>query len=331
MKKLLLVLIALFLFTPKYVYASTTLKITNTLENISNEIDASITYKIMPHAENPTGVTNDISSFELDFTNTPVENNKIVKEDEIDFSNVVYTTPGIYRYGIKQQSISDPNIKENKESYEIYVNVTSEDGNIVVDVQPLVFDFQELEKKELEFTNEIDFTSLTIEQKLSGEYKEFDKNTYFKYKLTFYSKVNSKYTITGQDEKISYNGEEIETTNEYIVKDTEEENYVYIYLKEGQIVTIGLNELDFNEIPHQTEFVITKVDGEKWTTSINGKEKNTFTSRTTDKENKIVITNSRDYDDAVTGLFYNIFPFMIIIPFIVLDVIVFKKMKLKKK
>jgi len=48
----------------------------------------------------------DISSFELDFTNTPVENNKIVKEDEIDFSNVVYTTPGIYRYGIKQQSIS---------------------------------------------------------------------------------------------------------------------------------------------------------------------------------------------------------------------------------
>jgi len=331
MKKLLLVLIALFLFTPKYVYASTTLKITNTLENISNKIDASITYKIIPHADNPAGATNNPSEYTLDFTGISVEDNKIVKEGEIDFSNVVYTVPGIYSYGIKQQSISDPNIKENDKMYEIYVNVTSENGNMVVDVQPLVFEFEELEKKELEYTNEIDFTSLTIEQKLSGEYKELDKNTYFKYKITFYSKIDSVYTITGQDEKINYNGEEIETTDKYISKDTEEENYVYIYLKEGQVVTIGLNELDFSEIPHQTEFVITKVDGEKWSTTINGKEKNTFTSRTLNKENKIVITNSRDYDDAVTGLFYNIFPFIIIIPFIILDVIVFKKMKLKKK
>lgn len=331
MKKVLFIILFIILLTPKYVLASTSIQITNKIENISNEIDSTITYKIIPHVDNPKGVTNDLNSYTLDFKDTEVIDNTITKVDEIDFSNVIYTIPGTYKYGIRQENTSDIDLNIKKKNKEITVIVTKElDDSIKVDVQPLVLDFEDLEKKELEYTNEVKYTNISIEQKTSGDYKDFDKNTYFKYKITFYGKIGSKYTITGQDEHINYNGEKIDTSIKYEVKDTEKENYTYIYLKEGQIITIGLNESGFNELPHNMEYAITKVDGEKWSTKINGKERNSITLRVKDDENKIVIDNHRDYDDAVTGLMYNLLPFILVIFIIIGLYLVYKKIKFKK-
>ena len=311
-KLILLLFICMYIIIPTNTYAATSLKITNKITNIRNSIDSTITYQIKPHTDNPQGVENDLTSYTIDFTDVEVIDNTITKEDEIDFSTVHYTIPGTYRYGIIQESSSDKSIVLEKKRYQIYVMVTKEEDNsIKVDVQPLVFDFKDLEKKELEYTNKLEYTTISLKQNNEGDYKDLDRNTYFKYKLEINSKVGSIYTITGQPEKIIYNDEEIETINEYEVK--EEDNYIYVYLKDGDKITIGLNELEFNEIPKDTEYTITKVNGEKWTTTINGKEIDTITLKTKAKDNEVLIINSRDYDNAVTGLMYNILPFILMI------------------
>ena len=52
MKKKILLLIALFLFIPKEVFAETSITLKNTIDKITNPIDSEIIYKIKPHAEN---------------------------------------------------------------------------------------------------------------------------------------------------------------------------------------------------------------------------------------------------------------------------------------
>ena len=329
-KKLLLILVfIIYLIIPKYTYAETTIKLTNKIENVQNEINATITYKLIPHAENPKEVENDLEEIKVDFNDSTIEDNTLTRETIIDFSNVIYKIPGTYRYGIKQQYTSDNNILLSKDMYEIYVEVTNEEDNIKVEVQPLVFDFKNLEKCELEYTNKLEYTYIKIKQKVTGDYKEIDKNNYFKYKITFYSKTNNKYSIAGQKEKIMYDGREIETENEYTVKDNEKENYIYIYLKDQDEVTIGLNTLGFNEIPKKTEYRIIRIDQDKWTTSFNNKIMDAFTSRTSLDKNEITIINHRDYDDAVTGLFYNIIPYIIIIFIIMMAYFKLKKLRIK--
>lgn len=329
-KLIFLLIICMYIIIPKDTYASTSLKITNKITNIRNSINSTITYQIKPHTDNPQGVENDLNSYTIDFTDTEVIDNTITKEDEIDFSTVHYTIPGTYRYGIIQESSSDKSIVLEKKRYQIYVMVTKEEDNsIKVDVQPLVFDFKDLEKKELEYTNKLEYTTISLKQNNEGDYKELDKNTYFKYKLEINSKIGSIYAITGQPDIIIYNDEEIETTKEYEV--TEEDNYIYVYLKDGDKITIGLNELEFNEIPQDTEYTITKVNGEKWTTTINGKERDTITLKTNTKDNEVLIINSRDYDNAVTGLVYNILPFILLILIIFELIFIFKKIDYKKK
>lgn len=331
MKKKLLFLLFIFIFiiTPKNTYAETNLKIKSIIPNIRNSINSTITYEIIPHAENPEKIDNDINSYTVDFTDTEVIDNTITNESYIDFSNINYTIPGTYRYGIRQKSTNDKNIVLTNKTYEIYIEVTKDiDDNINIDVKQLIFDFASLEKKELEYTNEVKYNYLSIKQKVDGEYKNHDLNTYFKYKITFNGKVGDQYTISGQDSIVYYDGENIETEENYIVK--EDNNYMYIYLKDNQEITIGRNGLDFNEIPEDIEYTITKIDASKWSTTINGKEIDTLTSKINNKKNEIIIINTRDYDDAVTGLLYNVLPFILIIILIVGSYIIYKKIKYKK-
>ena len=331
MKKKLLFLLFIFIFiiTPKNTYAETNLKIKSIIPNIRNSINSTITYEIIPHAENPDKIDNDINSYTVDFTDTEVIDNTITNESYIDFSNINYTIPGTYRYGIRQKSTNDKNIVLTNKTYEIYIEVTKDiDDNINIDVKQLIFDFASLEKKELEYTNEVNYYYLSIKQKVDGEYKNHDLNTYFKYKITFNGKVGDQYTISGQDSIVYYDGENIETEENYIVK--EDNNYMYIYLKDNQEITIGRNGLDFNEIPEDIEYTITKIDASKWSTTINGKEIDTLTSKINNKKNEIIIINTRDYDDAVTGLLYNVLPFILIIILIVGSYIIYKKIKYKK-
>lgn len=321
MKKKILLLIALFLFIPKEVFAEESITLKNTINKIANPIDSEIIYKLKPHAENPKEVENEPNDIKLSFKDIEVEDNTLTAETTIDFSNTTYKYPGTYRYGIMQKSTNDENINLVKDTYEIYVTVTQEDnGTLKTDVSPLVFDFENLEKDELKFTNTVNYTNMKIENKITG----YKNDVYIKYKLTLYGKVGTKFTITGQDEEIEYNGEKITTSNEYTI--TEEDNYVYLYLKDSQIVTIGINELEFNEIPLKTEYKLEVEDWEKWDIRINNEEERIKRGVLTE-DNHIIITLERTYDNAVTGLFYTIIPFIILILITVISIIFIPKMK----
>lgn len=321
MKKKILLLIALFLFIPKEVFAETSITLKNTIDKITNPIDSEIIYKIKPHAENQKEAENEPDNIKVSFKDIEVEENTLTAETTIDFSNTTYKYPGTYRYGIMQKSTNDESINLVKDTYEIYVTVTQEtDGTLKTDVSPLVFDFENLEKDELKFTNTVTYTNMKIENSIKG----YKNDVYIKYKLTLYGKVGSKFTITGQDEEINYNGENITTSSEYII--TEEDNYIYLYLKDSQSVTIGINELEFNEIPLKTEYKLEVEDWEKWDIKIDKKEER-IKKGILGKDNHIIITLERTHDNAVTGLIYTIIPFIILIVISIVSIIFIPKMK----
>ena len=321
MKKKILLLIALLLFIPKEVLAEESITLKNTIDKITNPIDSEIIYKIKPHAENQKESENEPDNIKVSFKDIEVEENTLTAETTIDFSNTTYKYPGTYRYGIMQKSTDDESINLVKDTYEIYVTVTQEtDGTLKTDVSPLVFDFENLEKDELKFTNTVNYTNMIIENKIKGDYKD----SYIKYKLTLYGKVGSKFTITGQDEEVNYNGEKIITSNEYTI--TEEDNYVYLYLKDSQSVTIGINELEFNEIPLKTEYKLEVEDWEKWDIRID-KQEERIKRGVLGEDNHIIITLERTFDSAVTGLFYTIIPFIILIVISIVSIIFIPKMK----
>ena len=326
-KKILFIIVFLLLCFPIKVLANDKITLTNKIENISNPINGTITYKIQSQADNPQNVENVPDDIVLSFEGVEVEDNTLTQQIDIDFSNTIFQVPGVYRYGLTQKSTSDSNIKLLTKRYEIYVNVTQEDGVLKTDVSPLVYDFKEQAKKELDYINTMDYTNITIESKVDGDYKEQDKNTYFKYKIKINGTKGDKYTITGQDDEITYKNQKIETTKEYIVEE-DDNNYVYIYLKDGQKATIGINESEFNEIPKNIECVITEIDGELWETTINEEKTKNKSFKTSDKNN-ILIINKRDFDNAVTGLFYKIGPFILLLVISALAVIFITKQKNK--
>lgn len=327
-KKVLLIILFIFLCIPIKVLASDKITLTNKIENISNPIKDTITYKIQSQADNPKNVENIPDDIVLSFEDVELEDNTLTNQIDIDFSNTIFQTPGTYRYGLTQKSSSDDNIILAKKRYEIYVNVTNENGILKTDVSPLVYDFEEEAKKELEYTNTMDYTNIVIESKVDGDYKNQDKDTYFKYKIIINGTIGSKYTITGQDEEVIYKNEKIETANEYIVKE-DEDNYVYIYLKDNQKVIIGINELEFNEIPKKIDYSITEIDGSQWETTINDEKTKTKNFKTTDKNN-ILIINKRDFDNAVTGLFYKVGPFILLLVISIFAIILYIKHANKK-
>ena len=331
-KIVILLLLVLYIFLPKSIFALQSIPIKTTIENIRNPIKSTITYKVISNADNGRDILNEPTEVKVNFEEIEVEENTLTQITEIDFSETIYPHAGTYKYGITQKSSDNSNIVLSTAWYEVYVEVTmEEDGSLTKEVSPIAIDLDHWEKEEIEYTNTTRFTNLTLENRVEGDFKEIDKNTYFKYKVVLFGPVGDVYTIQGQDEIIVYDGEKITPTTEYIVEDNENTNFVYLYLKDGQKVTIGTNEEEFNEIPIGTEYIISKINGEKWETTMDDIEQIIKTGRTTEEENICYIVNTRNYDSAITGLFYRIFPFLIIIGVSLITIIILKKLNWKKK
>ena len=203
--------------------------------------------------------------------------------------------------------------------YEIFVEVTLQpNGTLTKEVNPLVVDLEEFGKGSIEYLNTTSNTSITIENRLEGELKEYDKDIYFKYRISINGSIGDIYTIMGQEEEVIFDGKLVETTNQYTVKRTD--NYMYVYLKEDQRIIIGLNANGFGEIPVGIHYTIKKESGEKWKTTMKSEETDERTFTTTSDGNYCLIVNKRDYDNALTGLFYNSLPYMILIGMILLSI-----------
>ena len=83
-----------------------------------------------------------------------------------------------------------------------------------------------------------------------------------------------------------------------------------------------MNPNGFGEIPIGVNYKVKKTSGEKWISTINGEVKQEKTFSTSNDDNYCLIVNRRDYDDAVTGLFYNVLPYVLLIGMILFAIVV---------
>ena len=205
--------------------------------------------------------------------------------------------------------------------------LVSYDTSYNLNVKPIaqVIDLETGEKTDLKFEHQTVLTYIKIQNQTEGSLS--NTGEYFKYKLSILGNVGDRFKMVGQDSFITFEGRQIRTEDFYEVKEGED-NFVYIYLKGNQKLTIGLLDGNIKQIPIGTKYKIQKVGARKWNTFINGEEvveTDYLIATENPEENQITIVNHRDFDVAITGIFINILPFILLIALGVIRNILYNK------
>ena len=200
---------------------------------------------------------------------------------------------------------------QNTNEYEIYFRVTNkldENNNPTGELNIELMDYLWSKKADGKvglgdaiFESSGNYTHIGLENKVTGDAADTDK--YFKYEIGFDG------VIPG-----SVNGENIATVSEYTVSD----DTLIIYLKHGQIVTIGerlTRGVTVNELPQGASYSITKLDDDGYTTSIDNQTVSTVTktvakndSEDFESHNTTLVENNKE-STVNTGAFVNVWPF----------------------
>lgn len=302
--------------------------LTSRIKNVSNGVKNTYTYIIEPEQENPEQT--EAKTIALEFDNViPNSNNEAIVNYDLDFLDVEFKRLGIYKYIVSEIASSDEmNYPISNDKYEIYVVVEkNNEGQIEKNIYAQALDLNSKQKSKLEFSHEHNYTSISIENYVTGKYSS--TNEYFKFKLRIMGNVGDVFEIIGQDEEVIYGGKRIRTQKYYTVQEGEE-NYVYIYLKANQKATIGVSSDNINQIPIGTEYYLAKIDAKIWNTTINDEnivETKYLATQKNSEINKIIIVNKRRVDLPITGIFINILPFVILIAIAIIGIILMIKMK----
>jgi hypothetical protein len=315
-KIFLIFVFVLFIF-PLTTYASkSSITLTDRVLNTNNTVSNTFTYSITPDQSNKSGATNEPTQIEVTLNKVKGNNGVVSYDYEIDFSSVHYTQYGIYKYLIEEISSSDmENYSLSNDKYYIYV-LYSNQG--IASVYGQAYNVTDNSKSDLIFNHNHNYTNIKITNTTTG--KLFNTNEYFKFKLVINGQVGDRYYIDGQDSIIKFNGNNINTTNYYTVKNSD--NYVYIYLKKDQTITIGTED-GINQIPIGTHYSLQKIGSRSWETTY--EVINNYTTSDNEDVNYIIIINRRDYDVAITGVFLDILPFVILIALGILGLILIRK------
>ena len=303
------------------------------VKNVNNNFSNTYTYKIEKDPSNPLGATNEPEIARIEFndtTNTIIEDN-IANSTTINFSDVKYTKAGIYKYIITE---IDSSFKDeapiSNEKYVVYVTVKQINGEFVTSLLDLFYDDENSQKTDkIIFNHELKAKSfLIIENYVVGD--KVDPNKYFKIRVTLKAEVGSKYDITGQDENVIFEGENIKTISSFEI--TENENSFFIYLKHGQTAVLGYTDEIGPQIAAGTEFSVEVKQARKYQTLINDVITRNSEGTILYKYAKLVIVNSTDYDVALTGVFFNLLPYILLlsISIVSLSILAYKKIKKDK-
>lgn len=316
-KRIIFIFIFIFVLLPvKALAYDTSITLTDQILNTNNTVSNTFTYRITPDSNNKSGVSNEPTEVVVTLNNVKGHNNIVSYDYEIDFSNVHYTNYGIYKYLIEEISSSDmQNYSISNEKYYIYVLYGSAG---ITSVYGQAYNVTDNSKSDLIFNHNHNYTNIKITNTTEGKLSKTDE--YFKFKLVINGKVGDRYYIDGQDPIIKFNKKNINTSNYYTVKD--KDNFVYIYLKKDQSITIG-TENNINQIPIGTHYSIQKIGSRSWETTYD--VINNYTTTDNDEDNYIIIINRRDYDVAITGVFLDILPFIILIILGIVGLILLRK------
>ena len=333
---LAVLVMALGVSFPAVAVSEEEIELTTTV-SASEPVTVTYTYSIAPNSNNQPGATNEPTAVTVAFDDAvPGASGSVEDKATISFAAADYVNTGIYRYIVTEADSSNPAYPASGEQFEIYVQVIEDAGIMKKTVYDQALNLQTNTKGEIEFNHGERLTYIYVENYAQGLIT--DIGTVFKYRLEILGPVGARYTVKGQDATVNYEGEgTVTTATEYEVKDGED-NYLNVYLKDGQTLTVGLADDGSYQIPVGTRFRLIKEKVNKWYTTINDQHFSTeqdmmdFMIAGVDPLlNKIVVENLRDFDVPLTGVILNALPFLVLVGLAVLGISLIKKVTADEK
>ncbi len=300
------------------------------VNEVQNSINNVYTCNVQPDSNNPEEKQ---EPFNVDviFNNVKSNSNDIAEATAyIDFNKIAYNKAGLYKYFITQIASENPMaLPISDEKFEIYVQVFQKDEKFEPYVLNQVGNINnETKDDQVNFNNIVKTTYLSIKNYNRGKIP--NKDEYFKYKIWLDGNIGDSFNIYGQDEYVYYDGQTIKTVNRYEI--TEDSSYVYIYLKDEQVATIGISsegEDGTSQILLGTKYRITQLNSRKVKTTMNDEICKEYEGIANEDNVYIEIINEKNFDVAITGIFVNIYPFILLIVVVGILIYVIKAKRLE--
>lgn len=313
----------------------TQIMVTREVTGVSNPVTANFQYTITEDDGNPGRVNNLPSTMSINLNAVEPTENAVYGFGWLDFSNVEFDTLGDYKFIVREVASSEPTIYpvDSSDVYYVYAYVRNEvqngapTGNLIATLVLQAKNGDVGEKGGIVFTSQAGMTYIEISKTVTGNIA--DTNEYFKFTLNFDdAEIGDRYTITGQDASIVYNGETITTSSEYVAGS---ENV--IYLKHGQTATIGVSGYLY-QLPIGARYSVSEVDDGRYTISVNGEQGNSVSLRQMEAlhdgglaaANKVSFVNHRE-SEVLTGVTMAIIPFAIVATIGVTGYVISRKLR----
>lgn len=251
---------------------------------------------------------------------TSTESNSIVtlatdqkyakKQATVDFSNVTFTEPGIYRYVITENDTNEAGITKDSNKLYLDVYVTSDNDGKLTIARYILHKTEEVAKKDGSYTREDEKTTgfvntyatkdLTLEKQVTGN--QGDRNKAFKFTLNISNAdEGTQYTMVASPSELIREGEDTLTATDGNVTTT-------ISLKDNQSLTIlGLTA------DTKFEIIEDNYSAEGYTTTnTHGDGLTTGEEIMSDADNKVVFTNDKSVTTP-TGIVMTFGPYVLLI------------------
>ncbi len=342
------IILGMFYMIPVSALENHIVKITATIDGVKDPMNETFHYRLRSDGNNPDVPMGLPSEAEITLSGTPV-NEKLSGTTTLDFSRTVFTKVGTYVFElIEDRSSNEQDYPRSQKVYKIYVDVRTVGGKMEIQALEQGLNTSKNQKEDIVFEHAPFLSYIVINTDLSGPNAFWnDRGVYFKYRVTIEGPPGRVYTILGQDTKVTFDGKSVTPDQTYTIRgdgslyldknapqlrrimaggDT---NYVDIYMKESQTVTIGYDGKN-GQIPVGTNYRIYKMEALKWDTHVDGKHATASSVKTVSinpRENATVFVHSRDIDIPITGLFIDHWPILLLLAITILGIVFIKRMK----
>ncbi|MBR6097696.1 hypothetical protein IKP94_03020 [Candidatus Saccharibacteria bacterium] len=249
---------------------NTKIPIAREVHGVSNPVTATFCYRLVPDENNPAEILGlPYYNFSM-YDAVPDEHHSALVEKYLNLSSLRFTKVGDYIIHVREDYSDDPvNYPiDDFSEYKILISVrnqvtdTAPTGELVATLVDQVVDVRGDKVGGMTFSSGANRVSISLTKQLSGNAANTDE--YFKFLVNFNNaKAGDVFTISGQDETVTYDGNVIVAPTRFVVG---EENYVY--LKGGQTIEIGKDSESNNELPIGLTYTITEVAAEDYNTYI---------------------------------------------------------------
>ena len=301
--------------------SNSTVVVTRNVTGVTNSVTNTFGYTITQDTSyNNTTVTGYPSTLSIAFDGTEtITSNTVTKSATLNFAGATFTDVGDYRFIITEtSSTNSTKYPTASETYYLYVSVrydeNLDDGTMIATVASTGIEgsttYDSASKESVVFEEGTNLTNISISKTVTGNMG--DKSQYFDVTVTVVGESGETYAVSGG----SYAGNPatVSANTATVLK-----------IKHGETITIGASS-GVNQIATGVSYTVAEAAVTNYTTTIDGNEVATTTKTTvaTAANNETEIVN--DYDSAVlTGIFYNVMPFVAIFAGVIILIIVLKK------